>query len=215
MANEGRPQEEAEVEGQIAKATTAALEAKLQRLHRMKLQPVCLLNPANRDRLDRLVGMICRELEERRKPEYLPGTAQVAYLADALTGGVTRDFVDEAGGLLGFAFMCAESGCSCEISKADGLVDRCLRCQALDLLAAVGAWVPPDSWVIGSCEPWTYYESSDWHPGKRFNEQPTATRDDALALVRVHGETSCGGAVITAPDGTDEHFPWWHISETQ
>ena len=49
---------------------------------------------------------------------------------------------------------------------------------------------------------WHYYETSDWHPGKRFNEQPVADRDAALDLVRAHGVATCGGAVVVAPDGT-------------
>ena len=80
--------------------------------------------------------------------DHLPGTAEVAALAEVLTDGVTEDFVVEAGGLLAFADGCAEGGCACEPCS---LCERqephelghdcrdytCMGCEANDLLRAL------------------------------------------------------------------------------
>lgn len=79
--------------------------------------------------------------------EHKPGTLEIQACAEALTGGVTHDFVEEAGGLIRFAENCAAGGCHCEpcdvhADHPDGHGSscndyRCLACEAADLIAAV------------------------------------------------------------------------------
>lgn len=70
--------------------------------------------------------------------EFRPGTSEVEHAVDMLTGGVTADDVDNAGGLLDFAETCAQYGCSCD-EPFESIEERCLGCQGahlIDLLEA-------------------------------------------------------------------------------
>ena len=71
--------------------------------------------------------------------EHLPGTSDVEWWADRLTGGVTAEDVAELGGLINFAATMIESGCNCT-HESDGeefYTAICLGCEALSLRRAL------------------------------------------------------------------------------
>lgn len=78
--------------------------------------------------------------------------------AEALTGGVTADMVEDAGGIYEFAVGCAEGGCCCEPCSLceegkehdvghECMDYICLGCDAWEYLQALHEACPGSRWI--------------------------------------------------------------------
>lgn len=86
------------------------------------------------------VGQLDHQPKDARmmQGEHLPGTEEVQWWADRLTGGQDEEFIQEAGGILQFAQLYADTGCNCTRDPQDA---ECLSCEAVELLRALGVYV--------------------------------------------------------------------------
>lgn len=106
--------------------------------------------------------------------EYLPGTRNVVWWIDHLTGGITPDMVDVEGGPVQFALAIADTGCCCEEQMPDPdhryfepYVATCLACEAQSLLRAIAGQRPEEvefNEVRYDYGPWLPEPYGPWRP---------------------------------------------------